>query len=82
MSCCAETKDTTVHSIGAENGRIQEQIADQIGDIRVAQIVEDTAEVMHIIPQEHLQRHTVNHEQIIAGETAQNVVGIILCDNK
>ena len=47
-------------------GRIQEQIEEQIEDILVPQIVEDTVEVMQIIPQEHLQPHIVNHEQIIA----------------
>ena len=45
-------------------GRTQEQIEEQIGDIPVPQIVEDTVEVMQIIPQERLQRHPVNHEQI------------------
>ena len=37
--------------------------------------MEDTAEVVQIIPQEHLQQRTVDQEQIIAGETARNIVG-------
>ena len=44
-------------------------------DTPVPPILDDTAEVVHIIPQEHLQQRTVDQEPIIAGETTRNIVG-------
>ena len=48
-------------------------IGEQIGDTLVLPIVQDTVEVVHIIPQEHLQQRTVDQELIIAGETTRNI---------
>ena len=55
--------------------RTQEQIGEQIGDILVLQSWKIQLRSVQIIPQEHLQQHIVDHEQVIAGEKAQNIVG-------
>ena len=48
-------------------------IEEQIGDIPVPPIVEETVEVVHSLPQERLQQRIVDQEQIVAEETTQNI---------
>lgn len=59
--------------------RIQEQlvparIEEQIGDVLVPPIVEDTVEVVQIIPQERLQQRTV--EQMVNALVPQVAMGL------
>ena len=57
---------------------VLERIEKQIGDIPVPPFVEDTVEVVQSIPQERLQQHTVDQEQIIAEETTLNIASFQL----
>ena len=76
IPCCTETSDTTrkfqeCKLLGEPKSRLRSRL-----ETFLFLKSWKTVEVMQIVHQEHLQRHTVNHEQIIAGrETAQYVVG-------
>ena len=50
-----------------------ERSEEQIGDIHVLQIVDDTVDVVQSLPQERLQQRTVDPEQIVAEETTRNI---------
>ena len=51
-----------------------ERSEEQIGDIHVLQIVDDTVDVVQSLPHERLQQRTVDPEQIVAEETTRNIV--------